>query len=280
VNPELLEDLRQTIKDFELNAHLEAIMAQVRPGVRLRLGAPSKLEVGESRIGGVPDLPVGMVWPRNAAGEAFTFILQIKLEDVPAFEGNPFPPRGLLLFFVGLDEPASDVEHRVLLIPDDAPLETAAMPAVDELANDAYHDLVPHRLKLELFADVPRWATSDHDALTENMTEDEADAFGDLGSRESGEVGQLLGHVASIGHDTREDAFVVREVNPKFLYEYQERAKLDMTRAARWRNLLRVDSVRQLELSIWDAGFFNVLVNDEALERLDFSRSYVAVETS
>jgi uncharacterized protein YwqG len=277
--PELLESLRETIQEFGLEAHADAILARVKPAVRLGLGARSSLELGESRIGGVPDLPVGMAWPRNTSGEALTFILQLRLADVPPFSGNPFPETGMLYFFIGLDEPAWDVEHRVIL-NDATNLERAMSPAEDEFANDTHNDLAPHRLTMDLFADVPRWATSDYDALIEDMTDDEADALSDLGSRESDEVAQLLGHVATIGHDTREDAFVVREVNAKFLFDYQERAKLDMTRAQGWHNLLRVYSSLELELNIWDAGFFNVLVREDDLERLNFENLYVAVETS
>lgn len=280
MNPQLLEDLRRDLNSAGLEPHADAILARALPAVRLKLGQPSSA-VGESRIGGVPDLPVGMMWPRNASNEALTFILQLNLARLPAFDENPLPRTGMLYFFVGLDEPASDVEHRVFLHPLESTLELATPPPLEEFANeDNYRDLPPHALELELFADVPRWATTDFDALTADMTEDEIDAYGDFGSRNSREIGQLLGHVATIGHDTREDAFVVREVNRAWLYDYREREKLDMARAARWRNLLRVDSIMELDFTIWDAGFFNVLVKDDDLERLNFENVYVCVETS
>ncbi len=281
MNPELLETLRTIITESGLDAHVDAIIAQALPAVRLILGTPSSGLIGESRVGGVPDLPVGMAWPRNAAGEAYSFILQVNLADVPAFVGNPLPAKGLLYFFVGLDEPGSDVDHHVLILDDDN-LTPVIQPDESEFANERYMAMPARKLSLELFADLPRWATSDHDALTEDMDGDEQDAYGygDLSSREAYEVGQLLGHTATIGQDTREDAFVVREINPAWLYDYQERAKLEMTRAAHWRNLLRVHSIDELNMTIWDAGFFNVLVKDTDLERLDFSKLYVAVETS
>lgn len=280
MNPELLEALRQRIREHDLEAHEEAIIAQALPAVRLTLGSPSSGAVGESRVGGVPDLPVGMAWPRNAAGEAYSFVLQINLADVPALAESPLPAKGLLHFFVGLDEPASDVDHLVLIL-DNEDLAAAVQPDEAEFANDAYIGMPAHKLILEPFADVPRWATKDYEALTfDVMTEDENSGYDAIAKRKPREIGQLLGHVATVGQDTREDAFVVREVNPEFLYDYVEQAKLDMTQATRWRNLLRVDSIDELELMIWDAGFFNVLIKDIDFERLNFSRLYVAVETS
>ena len=280
MKPELLEALRQRILENNLEVHEDAIIAQALPAMRLILGAPSSGAVGESRVGGVPDLPLGTVWPRNPEGEAYSFVLQLSLTDVPPFAGNPLPDEGLLYFFVGLDEPASDVDHLVLIL-DSEQLKPAIQPDEAEFANDAYIAMPAHKLTFELFADMPRWATRDYEALTfDVMTEDENSSYDALAKRKPREIGQLLGYVATVGQDTREDAFVVREVNPKFLYDYAEQAKLDMTLAKRWRNLLRVDSIDELELMIWDAGFFNVLVKDADLERLNFSKLYVAVETS
>ena len=274
--------LERALRDEGLEAFLPAVSAQALPVAQLLLGAASSLELGESRIGGVPDLPVGMTWPRNADGEALSFLLQVRLEQLDGLEGNPFPAVGMLYFFVGLDEPASDVKHCVLLHSGNGSLERATRPESDEFAGDSYNDIWPHKLDIEISVDVPRWATSDHDVLSKDMTDDQMDEFNNLQIHASPAtvIGQLLGHVCTIGQDTREDAFVVREVNPEFLYDYTQRDKLDMTQARRWRNLLRVDSVGAVDLTIWDAGFFNVLVLDADLEKLDFSKLYVAVETS
>ncbi|MHC5748977.1 MAG: DUF1963 domain-containing protein, partial [Nostoc sp.] len=84
-------------------------------------------------------------------------------------------------------------------------------------------------------------------------------------------VGKLLGHVSGIGHDPREDAYIVREVNPEWLYNYEQRQTLDMTRAQNWHNLLEVDSSRAVDLMFSDAGYLQVLIYGEDLKHLDFS---------
>jgi uncharacterized protein YwqG len=93
-------------------------------------------------------------------------------------------------------------------------------------------------------------------------------------------VGKLLGHVSGIGHDPREDAYVVREVNPEWLYNYEQHRTLDMTRAQNWHNLLEVESSISVDLTFGDAGYLQVLVHGEDLKRQDFSRVYVNLESS
>jgi hypothetical protein len=149
--------------------------------------------------------------------------------------------------------------------------------------SDWYDGLVPHRLRFDLVADVPRWATEDFYALLQSLdgADDEEDALGDLGHAISANTaGKLLGHAAGIGHDPREDAYVVREENPTWLYDYEKRGTLDMTRAAHWQNLLQVDSTIEVDLMFGDAGYLQVLVHADDLQRQDFSRVYVNLESS
>jgi uncharacterized protein YwqG len=275
----LLQALREKIVKAELSACEAALLATAQIAVDMELSEPGRQTVGESRIGGVPDVPTDWQWPGNAEGEKFAFLLQINLADVPPFEGNPLPSRGLLSFFIGLDEPAADVEHKIFLF-DDIELQSAVIPAEEEFADDAYLDLPPHRLKFSLRADVPHWATDDYDQIAEEMNDDEQDAFNDLSLRSQSEIGQLLGHVSGIGHDPRGDAFVVREVNSDWIYNYDKRRELDFSGQTNWRNLLRLDSIRELNMTIWDAGYFNFLIHQNDLANLDFSRVYMAVESS
>jgi hypothetical protein len=141
---------------------------------------------------------------------------------------------------------------------------------------------VPHRLDAELGADIPRWATDDFYALIAGLGPDEdEDGLSDLGSSLSeGSVGKLLGHASGIGHDPREDAFVVREVNAEWRYDYDKRRTLDMARAANWTNLLEIHSDDAVNLLIGDAGYLQVLAHADDLRRGDFSRVWLNMESS
>ena len=48
-----------------------------------------------------------------------TFLAQLQLKDVAAQDATrSLPTSGMLYFFVGVDEPAYNIEHRVLYLPE------------------------------------------------------------------------------------------------------------------------------------------------------------------
>lgn len=280
MNIELLNDLTARIKAAGLSDYRAALLDCALVAIDLKLDGAANGEIGESRFGGAPDLPKNSAWPSNSDGQSLAFLVQINLREIPSFEGNPFPTRGLLSVFLGLDEPAPDVEHRVLIFTD-TDLAPAVAPPVGEFANDAYLEIPAQHLSLKLRADVPHWASDDWQKLADSMAEEtEIDAFSDLGGRSKTQIGQLLGHVSGIGHDPRHDAYVVRENDPSWLYNYAKRSEMDMAPAQNWRNLLRLDSDMSLGFCVWDAGYLNFLIHQNDLADLNFGRVYAAVETS
>lgn len=272
--------LEEAIREHGLEAHREAILATARPAVYLRLGEAGQGDVGQSRMGGIPDLPDSLPWPVDPLlGRLRSFLVQINLAQVPDFADNPLPRNGMLYVFADENEDRAD---QLIVHTGDEPLRPRP-PAPDaQFVTDWYDDLVPHRLTLVLGADVPRWATDDYQALIEAVGDDDF-ALDDLAGTLSGgqgRAGKLLGHASGIGHDPREDAYVVREVNAEWLYNYEQRGTLDMSGAARWTNLLEVESVQAVNLLIGDAGYLQVLAHEDDLRRHDFSRVYVSMESS
>ncbi|MEL6606417.1 MAG: DUF1963 domain-containing protein, partial [Cyanobacteria bacterium J06614_10] len=52
----------------------------MKPAVYIRLEQAGKGDIGQSRIGGTPDLPSGISWPKSSySGHYLCFILQINL---------------------------------------------------------------------------------------------------------------------------------------------------------------------------------------------------------
>ena len=284
--------LTELIAAHGLSAVTDLILAKAKPALYLTLGATGEGEQGCTRIGGAPDLPPSFAWPTDEDGDPCTFALQINLADVPAFAGNPFPPAGLLSVFIGIDEPATDVTHQFYLFADSSICQRRAVPKEFEAEkfNETFAEIEPHGLKVVLGQSLPLWATNEQAALIEELLEatpdaDEdklSDAYEDLTNElaPTNTVARLLGYAAGIGSDPREDAYVVRDVNPDWLYNYTERDKLDMTQANHWQHLLTINSVQRLDLWIWDAGYLQFLIKDSDLAALNFKQMYAAVESS
>ncbi|HEY9801516.1 MAG TPA: YwqG family protein [Leptolyngbyaceae cyanobacterium] len=273
-----LEQFTTLIHEHGLSNCQDDILASVRPAILLRLGQAELGHKGQSRIGGVPDLPLSVPWPQNTSSDSYLcFILQINFAELPTFAKNPFPKRGMLYLFA--DENENGAEQLVFYDGSEL-LEPRHLPEDTRLITDWYDNLVTHRLEFELFPDIPRWATNDFYKLCDRLNLDEL-KLDDLGRTLSeNSVGKLLGHVSGIGHDPREDAYIVREVNPEWLYNYEQRQILDMTRAHNWHNLLEVESSETVDLMFGDAGYLQILIREEDLKRLDFSQVYVNLESS
>lgn len=285
MNAELESQLRERVIAAGLEAHAEAILARARPAVDFTIEDTSSGEIGEHRFGGAPDLPPSIPWPRLSDGQAFVFLMQINLSQIPTWQESPLPARGMMWFFVGLDEPATDVEHRIILWQGDPQgdeeLSPAIAPPLGEMANENYAEMPPQRLRAELRADVPNYSTN-FGGLGEQMSQGEQDAMGELARCDGDCIGQLLGLVRGVGSDPREDAFVVREVGEQWLYDYPKRGSLDMSRAQAWQNLLCLFSLRagELDFCVWDAGYLIFLIREDDLAALEMARVYAAVETS
>jgi predicted DNA-binding protein (MmcQ/YjbR family) len=59
----------------------------------------SRLALGRTKIGGRPDLPHGLDWPRHTSGKPLAFLAQINLADVPQSVASADLPRSGILYF-------------------------------------------------------------------------------------------------------------------------------------------------------------------------------------
>lgn len=285
----MTKSINELLNEHGLSEYAAQILPHTRPTLYLTLGEAGE-GLGCTRIGGSPDLPPDFAWPLDEDGDPYTFALQVNLADIPAFESNPFPSAGLLSVFANLDM-AQTNRAGVFLFPDAK--ECHRREQSHENINELLADVKPHHLKVVLGEGLPLWATSDEEALLEEILEatpnadgdDEyklQDAYEDLTQAlaPAQTVVRLLGHAAGIGNDPREDAYVAREHNPEWLYNYEERRKLDMSQARHWLHFLTIYSVSQWDFFIYDAGYWQLLIKDSDLAALDFKDIYAAVESS
>ena len=91
----------QQIRESEF-AHLETqLAALLEPSIRVgvRPGPGEELELGESRFGGLPDLPPSLAWPRYGE-RPMALIAQLRLADLTAIDSRQLlPHHGWLYFF-------------------------------------------------------------------------------------------------------------------------------------------------------------------------------------
>lgn len=108
--------LKQQLKDNGFEHAINYLMETSRQGVRCaKAGETDYTKMGRSRVGGDPDLPPQFAWPLTTDGTPMTFLVQLNMCDVAKNDANVLLPKtGMLSFFLGIDEPAYNIEHRVI----------------------------------------------------------------------------------------------------------------------------------------------------------------------
>ncbi len=132
------ETLLRLIDEARLKDRRDLLMALIRPSIRVTLLEPvvddSQLPAAISKIGGLPDLPVGHNWP-EWHDTALSFVAQINLDDVAKYDvEGVLPQHGLLSFFYNgcqwvEGEPFEPGMWRVIYSPDMAVLRRLPAPS-------------------------------------------------------------------------------------------------------------------------------------------------------
>lgn len=100
-----LQLMKQRVVELAHKYHYPEIIDCLQPSVRLKT-IPIKedsIALGESKIGGLPDLPEDLNWP-EWKGISLPFIAQVRLTDIVNYDVNMLLPRtGILYFFFDID---------------------------------------------------------------------------------------------------------------------------------------------------------------------------------
>lgn len=118
-------DLVELLASAKLEEHADALIIH---GIELisRRSDEDSLPVGRSRLGGRPDLPKGMPWPKS--GENYlSFVAQIDLAEI-GDSGGVLPSSGVLSFFV-LDEGEDEYLEEAKVFHFEQALVRAEVPA-------------------------------------------------------------------------------------------------------------------------------------------------------
>ena len=107
-------ELRRMISKAGLDAFVDEIVASTQWSIRLktqRVADEAEIELGATKFGGAPDVPLEFVWP-EWNGVPLTFMAQIRLSDIAAYDvEQALPPSGHLYFFYEADSQPSEVDR-------------------------------------------------------------------------------------------------------------------------------------------------------------------------
>lgn len=292
--------------------HLAEIIVQTaRPALSL-LAQPEtddKIPVGDSKLGGAPDLPAGFKWP-HAGKVPLAFIAQINLAHAARHLQDPELPRdGTLWFFYnnvdqtwGFD-PKDRPNFSVAYAPAGTPLTRTEPPPGTCSTDDEDEYFSPARLGFEptttfsypgpdsnVEYDDDRFSEDEVDELVRELlfelfdsADGPSDEDDDGGGGEAADTPrhQFLGHARTIQSPMEEECQLVSNgiyLGDELKGKAAKRAEELRPGAADWRLLLQVDSDDSCDMMWGDCGRIYFWIRRQDLAARDFSKCWLILQ--
>lgn len=265
---------RRLLEAEGLAAHIPRLATCIRPAIRLTTRAGADLPIGASRIGGVPDLPADLPWPRSH-NRPLAFLAQFDLAEVHAAQPDAvLPATGTMWFFLAVDpwdfDPAEPETRVILYRPAGAALTRATAPV--DLGKDARFPACA--LTLTGYEDLPPLDEEKPEIPDEGESETYVE-IRDFLSKAGGEAAhKLLGHANAI----QGEMALQCELESQNVKLTDPRARELTAAAADWRLLLQLDTDCVAEMMWGDAGSLYVWIKDADLRQLRFDRAWVVFQ--
>lgn len=81
----------------------ELLIEASHPAIQFKTLKKTGMQLGKTKLGGLPHLPTGTGWLRNENGEPYSFLAQINLSEIAPFDiQQQLPSKGMLYFFFNL----------------------------------------------------------------------------------------------------------------------------------------------------------------------------------
>lgn len=274
-----MEQLKQEMLERGLAGHFEALAPYAKNAVYMEL-EEEDCGLGDSKMGGKPDLPAGMEWPRTESGVALTFITQINFAEVHPFDlDGRLPERGMLWFFYDCSDEGmpwgfnpKDADGWKVVYGENAELESAEAP------EDLEVTFTEARISFESRVDLPSY---DSDLCADvELPEEEEDDYFDWQEEREGSCNKLLGHSDNIQDGMElECEFVTSGIYCGDPSGYEKAKALGLDKnAARWNLLMQVESNEDLGMMWGDMGRLYLWINDEDLKERRFDKTWLILQ--
>lgn len=281
-----LDDYARRVRDAGLGHRLEALLAAVRPSVRLE-PQPSDpdADVGRSHLWGCPDLPSDVPWPTHPDGRPLVFIAQINLAEMPLeVVDGVLPTDGWLHLFYDVEEqpwgfdPADRGGWALLYTPAGTTLTPRQPPG----GNDSGIGERPVTLGARVEQTVVPPFTVDADRiLTEQENHRYADALEDhVEAAWDERIHRLLGHPDLIQGDIQlESQLAAHGIYVGGADHLADpRATALAAGAADWRVLLQVDSDDDNGVYFGDSGRIYLMIREQDLAAARWDDTWLVLQ--
>jgi hypothetical protein len=293
--PRDAENLRKLIRELGFDALEDYLMKHARPSIRVYtqpVEDEQHIALGQSKIGGRPDLPNGISWPQvkyHHGMGSLPFLAQFSVSEVKPFDAEDLlPERGLLYFFAEPVHPADDRDQgRVIYYDGDFSL-LKRTPFPDDITPDKPRDwgerYTPCAVELIPEVNLPYidagWVEPNEDQYPEGKTwRDFSDVILAASYREDWTVNRLLGYNFDVPEDIQLDCELISEYGTPYNVAPELREKHEKTKGE-WQLLLQLGSDENANMMWSDVGMVGFYIRREDLKRKHFASTCFTFFTS
>ena len=275
-------DIVAVYREIGLDRIADAVEAKVRPCFHL-VQQKSHSKQLRSRIGGLPDLPDSILWPKHN-GKSLSFIAQLNLAEVPVGAGpDSLPTSGFLYFFYDAEQSTwgfdpKDKGSWAVLYCEDPPDKISGIDYPEDIPEHARYKNVLVELQAGTSIPDPSGMLTDF-SLSDKQKYQISDIYGQF-SEGRGPYHQLLGHPAPIQGDMELECQLVSYG----LYcgdstGYNDpRAKELEAGASEWQLLLQVDTDEEAGMMWGDCGRLYFWIRADDLRRRNFDGVWMILQ--
>ncbi|WP_257666733.1 DUF1963 domain-containing protein [Parapedobacter tibetensis] len=271
----LAQMLDKVLADDKWADYREGLNAVALWAVALETTGPDDYDTkGNTRFGGLPDLPKGIAYPTFTSHKGdlsgYQFIAQLNCEELAPYQSY-LPREGMLYFFITDQE---DLGARVIYHPWGAEtlVPGTSLGIKEEDIHDDFGIYEPHKAAASPYACIPHFYNDDH------FYAGAAEKLADL--EENYEAAEEL-------RAAFEQASGQRPVHGINGYVFKQHDSPQIEAANKLKGnpedfvvLLRVSSDNNTGFSFWDAGEIYFVIHKSDLAKGDFSNVFCGLESS
>ena len=273
-----MEELKLEMLERGLGGLFDALSPYAKNAIYMELEEDGA--EGFCKMGGAPELPVGMAWPRKPDGTPLSFIAQIDFAEIHPYDlDGRLPESGKLWFFYDCSDDGmpwgfdpADADGFRVIYAEHAELEPAEVPDDLEVTFDEAGLSFESRLDL---------LSTDSDICDDlDLPDEEMDDYFDWLEEREGACNKLLGHSDNIqGGMELECEYVTHGLYCGDPSGYQKAKALGLHKnAARWTLLMQVESNEDIGMMWGDLGRLYLWITEEDLQARRFDKCWLILQ--
>lgn len=276
-NPITKEEFESAFRKEGLFNKWEYFKNQLRPEIRIKPKHVNEelIELGQSKIGGNPDMPNNENWPIDKNGKKLAFLSQINFEELQSYNFE-MPKKGILYFFYDEaqefwgDSKENSGSFRTIYVADPNNLKRKSAPKNFEILKDGMYK--PCKLEFSSAFSLPNW---EHTNVNHQFKIGDrgSDAYVDISS--SGQyITKLFGHSINVqGAMEYECEMVERGYSWTNVPESEKQSIID--ESMKWKLLFQLDSEDEAKMMWGDVGRLYFWIKEDHLKSKQFDKIWM-----